>query len=86
MELVERFQKYAGEFEKTYVDDDWSRIAALVHESESGTNFSPCLSNWLLHGERFWPAKFEHPIQDVARDQRFYSLGPNRAQLPCDSG
>jgi hypothetical protein len=32
MELVERFQKYAGEFEKTYVDDDWSRIAPYFAE------------------------------------------------------
>jgi len=36
----------------------------LVHESESGTDFSPGLTNWLLHGERLWPAKFEHPIQE----------------------
>jgi hypothetical protein len=46
----------------------------LVHESESGTDFCPCLTNWLLHGERLWPTKFEHPIQDVARDQRFSFL------------
>ena len=45
-----------------------------MHESESGTNFSPCLTNWLLHGEGLWPTKFEHPIQDVARDQRFSFL------------
>ncbi len=45
-----------------------------MHESECGTDFSPCLTNWLLHGERLWPTKFEHPIQDVARDQRFSFL------------
>ncbi len=32
MELVERFQKYAEDFEKTYVDDDWSRIAPYFAE------------------------------------------------------
>ena len=32
MELVERFQKYAEDFEKTYVDDDWSRIAPYFTE------------------------------------------------------
>jgi len=32
MELVERFQKYAEEFEKTYGDDDWSRIAPYFAE------------------------------------------------------
>jgi hypothetical protein len=47
---------------------------ALVHESESGRSFSPCLTNWLLHGERLWPAKLEHSIQEVARDQRFSFL------------
>jgi hypothetical protein len=46
----------------------------LVHESECGTNFSPGLTNWLLHGERLWPTKFEHPIQDDARDQGFSFL------------
>ena len=50
-------------------------MKALVHESESGTDFSPGLTNWLLHGERLWPAKFEHPIQNVARDQRFARWG-----------
>jgi hypothetical protein len=40
---------------------------AMVHESESGTNFSPCLTNWLLHGEGLWPAKFEHPIEACCR-------------------
>jgi hypothetical protein len=49
-------------------------LAAWVHESECGTNLSPGLTNWLLHGERLWPTKFEHPIQDVARDQRFSFL------------
>jgi hypothetical protein len=57
-----------------------------VHESESGTDFSPCLTNWLLHGERLWPAKFEHPIQDVARDQRFSFLrfGMTSTELVTD--
>ena len=49
-------------------------IAALVHESESGTKVSHCLTNWLLYRERLWPAKLEHPMQDVARDQRFSFL------------
>jgi hypothetical protein len=31
-------------------------------------------TNRLVHGERLWPAKFEHPIQNVARDQRFSFL------------
>jgi hypothetical protein len=55
---------------------------ALVHESESGTKFSPCLTNWLLHGEGLWPAKFEHPTQNVARDQSFSFLrfGMTRAK------
>ena len=26
MQLLERFQQYAADFEKTYLDDDWSRL------------------------------------------------------------
>jgi hypothetical protein len=50
------------------------RPPALVHEFDSGRNFSACLTNWLLHGERLRPAKLEHSIQEVARDQRFSFL------------
>ena len=32
MKLIERFQKYAEDFEETYVDDDWSRIAPYFAE------------------------------------------------------
>ena len=38
-------------------------------ESLSGTDFSFGLTNWLLQVERLWPAKFEYPIQNIARDQ-----------------
>jgi hypothetical protein len=51
------------------------RIEALVPESLSGTDFSSGLTNWLLQVERLWPAKFERPIQNIGRDQRFSRWG-----------
>ncbi len=50
------------------------REAALVHESDSGAKVSSAALIGYLDGERLWPAEFEHPIQDVARDQRFSFL------------
>lgn len=32
MHILERFQAYAEDFEKTYVDDDWSRIRPYFSE------------------------------------------------------
>ncbi|MGI9286855.1 MAG: hypothetical protein ACR2P1_15825, partial [Pseudomonadales bacterium] len=46
MEILEQFFAYAGDFEKTYVDDEWGRLRQYFHDDATYNVMAeaiPCL-------------------------------------------